>query len=170
MEKSKLPKPHREKTTEYFIQLGHEHEKRVRPQIHCGESMTEQAHKKECDMNHILREYSRTGLIKHAKQYEGRYDDVPVSDFQEAMFLIKNAENMFNALPGSVRAAMDNDPAKFLEFVQNPANEDKMRELGILRGNDGIDIKGAPSRAPVEKPVISENTPKTTKKDTAEGV
>ena len=103
-------------------------------------------------MNYILREYTRTGFIKHSNENKGTYDDIPVQDFQDAMFIVGEANQMFNELPGHVRKALDNDPAKFLEFVQNPENKDKMQELGILAGNDGIDMNGMPSNAPVAKP------------------
>ena len=46
--------------------------KRVKPTIDCGDSLTEQAHKNRCDMNYILRDYERTGLLKHVKKHEGR--------------------------------------------------------------------------------------------------
>lgn len=130
------------------------YQKTKRPTIDCGPGLTEQAHKKECDINHILRDYTRTGLIKHAKQFEGRYDDIQVQDFQDAMFIVANANNMFNQLPGETRKQFGNSPAAFLDFVNNPANKGRMAEMGILRGNDGLDINGAavgsptPSEAP----------------------
>ena len=118
-----------------------------------GEGKTEQAHKHETDMNYILRDYARTGLIKHAQQHAGRYDDVSVQDFQEAMFIVKEAQNMFDNLPGQIRKRFGQDPAAFLEFVQNPENKDEMQRLGILRGNDGVDINGAITNAPTEEEV-----------------
>jgi phage internal scaffolding protein len=129
-----------------------------KPKIDCGESLTEQGHKKECDMNYILKDYQRTGLIKHAKENKGRYDDVSPIDFQEAMLTVANARNMFEELPSNMRKRFANDPARFLDFVQNPANADEMRELGILKGNDGIDISGAVTGAPVESGASVEAT------------
>jgi phage internal scaffolding protein len=121
--------------------------------IDTGKGLTEQSHKKQCDMNVILADYARTGLIKHAKQHEGRYDDVTTQDFQEAMFIVKNAENMFNALPAAVRKQFEGRPEQFLDFVQNPDNKEQMASMGILKGNDGIDINGAHVNSPVETEV-----------------
>lgn len=126
--------------------------KTKRPTIECGESLTEQSHKQECDMNHILRDYSRTGFIKHAKEHEGKYDDISVQDFQDAMFIVAEAKNMFNELPAAARGEFANDPARFLEFVQNPDNAERMRKMGILRGNDGVDMTGASTSAPTPPP------------------
>lgn len=118
----------------------------------CGKSLTEQSHRKDCDMNHILREYQKTGMIRHAKKYAGEYDDVTVESFQDAMFLVTRAQQMFNDLPSSLRKEFNNDPAQFVEFTGNPANKDRMIELGIIGGNDGLRASGAPSGAPTSSP------------------
>lgn len=125
----------------------------MRVTLDTGPGLTEQAHKKETDMNYILRDYARTGFIKHAKNFQGRYDDVAVQDFQEAMFIVNQAQSMFAELPGHLRKRFQNDPAEFLEFVQNPENGDEMLRLGILKGNDGVDVTGAPVAAPTKESV-----------------
>jgi len=119
--------------------------------IDTGEGLTEQSHKQETDMNYILRDYKRTGFIRHAKENQGRYDDISVQDFQEAMFTVANATNMFNELPANIRKDFGNDPASFLGFVQNPDNQAKLQEMGIIKGNDGVDLKGMPTTAPLYK-------------------
>lgn len=134
--------------------------------VDTGPGLTEQAHKKECDMNYILKDYRKTGLIRHAKEYQGKYDDVSVQDFQEAMFTVKNAQNMFNELPADIRQRFGNDPGAFLGFVQNPDNKTEMEKMGILKGNDGVDVSGALTGAPVASQPQTEadpvlNTPST---------
>jgi phage internal scaffolding protein len=126
--------------------------------IDTGEGLTEQSHKKACDMNHILKDYKRTGFIRHAKDNQGKYDDISVQDFQEAMFKVTSANNLFNSLPANLRKDFDNDPAKFLGFVQNPDNQTKLQEMGIIRGNDGLDINGMPTKAPLFKEQAVPNT------------
>jgi phage internal scaffolding protein len=116
-----------------------------------GEGLTEQAHKQETDMNYILRDYKRTGFIRHAKDNQGRYDDISVQDFQEAMFTVASANNMFAELPANIRKDFGNDPASFLGFVQNPDNQEKLQKMGIIKGNDGVDLKGMPTTAPLYK-------------------
>lgn len=124
-----------------------------RPTVDTGEGLTEQSHKNETDMNYILRDYTRTGLIRHAQKNQGRYDDVSVQDFHEAMNIVTQSQQMFNELPGQIRARFANNPAEFLSFVQNPANKKEMHDMGILRGNDGIDVRGAATTAPTPPPV-----------------
>ena len=99
-------------------------------------------------MNYILKDYQRTGMIRHAKQNEGKYDDFSVQDFQDAMFIVSEANSMFEELPSSLRKRFNNNTNQFLEFVQNPANKDEMHKMGILKGNDGLDINGAKTNTP----------------------
>lgn len=133
--------------------------RRRRIQIHTGQGLTEQSHKDQCDMNYILEDYTKTGLIKHAKQYQGKYDDVAVQDFQTALDIVKQSQEMFNQLPSLIRKRFNGNPADFLSFTQDPKNKKEMQDLGILKGNDGIDISGAPSKAPVSDVTINKPTP-----------
>lgn len=121
------------------------------------EAITEQAHAKECDMNYILRNYQKTGLLKHVRENEGRYDDVSVEDFQSAMFIVNEAQQMFEKLPADVRQKFGHSPVNFLEFVQNPANRKELKSMGMLKGNDGLNASGEAVQTPTE-----ENPPKAT--------
>jgi Chlamydia-phage Chp2 scaffold (Chlamy_scaf) len=51
--------------------------------------------------------------------------DVP--DLMGAHALIAAAESAFMTLPASVRREFDNDPIRFVEYAQDPANLDQMR-------------------------------------------
>lgn len=98
-------------------------------------SMTKQSHKAECDINNIMKRFEKTGIIEHANRFEGNYGDftqVP-DDYQAAVQLVTNAQEMFMTLPAKVRARFDNDPGAFLEFVSDPRNLDEMREMGLAK-------------------------------------
>lgn len=126
----------------------------VRPTIDCAfPGKTEQAHAKDTDINYILKDYTRTGFIKHANRNQGRYDDVTGVDFQDAMNIIATANSMFENLPSQIRKRFNQNPAEFLDFVQNPANGTEMERMGILKGNDGLDISGTPNAAPTAESV-----------------
>lgn len=122
--------------------------------VKTGPETVEQSHKKQCDINYILRDYYRSGLVRHAAKHQGRYDDISVTDFQEAMFRVTEAKKMFMELPSGMRNRFHNDPAEFLQFVHDPANKDEMAKLGILKGNDGLDIRGAAVGSPVPDQLI----------------
>lgn len=125
---------------------------RKRVLLNTGEGLTEQAHKDECDMNLILREYSRTGIIRHTRKHEGRYDDIPAMDFRQAMELVAEARDSFQELPADMRKRFGNDPYAFLGYVQDPNNKAELQKLGMLKGNDGLDRNGKPTQAPVPDP------------------
>jgi len=59
--------------------------------------------------------------------------DIPAIDYHEALNIVADAESMFEELPSTIRAQFENDPHKFLEFVQDPNNLDEMRELGLAK-------------------------------------
>ena len=96
------------------------------------------------DINKLLEPAIQQGLLRHATKFEGEYDDLPAGDYQDAMFKVAQAKSMFEQLPASIRAKHKNDPGKFLEWSQDPANSQEMLDMGILKGNDGfrpVDLK-----------------------------
>ncbi|AXL15267.1 internal scaffolding protein [Microviridae sp.] len=98
-----------------------------------GESMTKQSFKKECDINHLMARYQKTGMLEHVSRYQGDYTDLTeVPEYHDAMNKIISADQAFGLLPSSVRKRFNNNPADFLAFVDDPSNLDEMRELGLL--------------------------------------
>lgn len=95
------------------------------------EDRTEQSHKTACNVNYILRKYQKSGVVDHIKQHGPEYADVPAHDFREAMEVVTKASSMFEELPSRARAKFKNDPAQFLEYVQNPDNIESLHDLGL---------------------------------------
>ena len=124
---------------------------KMRVAIATGDGLTEQHHKDETDINNIVRKYNKTGLIDHLNQFEKRYGDMTGYDYQEAQNTVAAANSMFEGLPSHIRKEFDNDPAKFINFVDDEANAEKMIEMGLARRPEVVDPhadKGA--EAPVE--------------------
>lgn len=97
-----------------------------------GDSLTKQAMKDECDINKIMAKYERQGIITHVAKREAYFADVSeVPDFAMAISVVEKASEMFMSLPAKLRARFDNDPAKYVEFCANPANEKELVELGL---------------------------------------
>lgn len=94
-------------------------------------SMTEQAHKAECDINRIMAKYQKTGLLTHGARYAPEYGDYQPIDFQQAMETIRAGEEMFSTLPSSARKRFNNDPATFMAFIHDEDNADEIRRLGL---------------------------------------
>ncbi len=104
------------------------------------ETTTQQSLKDQCDINSIMSKYESTGtlssLIMENPQY-GDYSNVPA--YQDALNLVMKAEEQFSSLSAKLRHRFDNDPAKFLAFVDDPNNKQEMHELGLTR--EGAEAK-----------------------------
>ena len=50
-------------------------------------------------------------------------DDYPDYDFQQAQFMIAKANSTFEQLPSATRAKFENNPAKFMDFANNPEKQ-----------------------------------------------
>ena len=98
-----------------------------------GDSLTKQAFKSECDINNIMRKWRNTGVITHIRNSAGQYGDFSsVSDYQSALNAVMDAQDSFMALPSQLRSRFENDPAKLLSFLQDPANKAEAIALGLV--------------------------------------
>lgn len=96
------------------------------------ESVTQQQFKKQCDINHILKQYDKTGLITHVNEAKAFYGDyTEVNEYQESLNLVIRAQDNFMSLPSKIRNKFHNNPGEYLEFVSNPENQEEMYELGL---------------------------------------
>lgn len=93
---------------------------------------TEQVHKRECDVNEIIKKYDKTGLITHISKFEGHFGDMTGADFTTMQQQVTNAHSMFNELPAEIRKEFNNNPANLLSFMENPENREKAIELGLI--------------------------------------
>lgn len=101
-------------------------------------SMTKQEFVADCDIHNILAEFKVTGQIKHlaANAAAGVYADLTnLPDYQEALNTVAIGQAAFDSLPSKLRARFENDPAKFLAFMEDPANQDEIIKLGLAVDN-----------------------------------
>jgi phage internal scaffolding protein len=116
------------------------------------ETKTEQSHKAEVDINNIVKRAGNMELIAKVNALqEFVYDDVTGNDFQESMNAILRAKEAFTSVPSGIRRQFDNDPAKFMDFVHNPDNADKLVEMGLAKKPEVVE--------PIE--VVVTNPPET---------
>jgi len=111
--------------------------------------MTEQSHKDACNVNNIIKRMTTTGAVTHLNKMEARYGDVSGVDFQTALEIVQGAEDSFNKLPSGVRKEFKNNPALFLDFVNNPENEDKLVEMGLATRRELEEIVREPKQEEV---------------------
>jgi len=114
------------------------------PRIHCTDftecvSLTEQSHKDKCDINKIIDRFARTNTIDHISKYQASYDAIPADDLLTAQLKVQQGTQMFAELPSDIRSKFDQDPVKFLQFMQDPANKTEWQELGLAIPNQKPD-------------------------------
>ncbi len=96
-----------------------------------GHTPAQQQFKEDCDINTIMKRYNKTGLIDHVAQHQPEYGFATPQQYHQSMNIIAQAESMFNDLPSGLRNEFQNNPQAFLEFVQDPKNAERAKELGI---------------------------------------
>lgn len=96
------------------------------------ESRTRQSEADASDINQIMAQYDRTGLLPQ-NQREALFVDVSnMPDYRTSLDTINKADEMFMMLPADIRAKFDNDAAVFLDWTSDPDNREQMQDLGML--------------------------------------
>ncbi|AXH74644.1 MAG: internal scaffolding protein [Microviridae sp.] len=118
--------------------------------LDCGdEQITKQSFKAECDINNILRQYTKTGVINHVQSSRPTYQDLPDAiDYQESMNTLLAADAAFAGLPASVRSRFGNDPGEFLAALSDPEQTAYLTEVGVFRAADAASALPDPVRPP----------------------
>lgn len=109
---------------------------------------TKQSFKDETDINQIMARFIRTGALEFTNKHEPRYGDTTGINFQACMDVITSAQNMFKDMPSKIRNRFDNDPAKFLDFVNDPENTEEGVKLGLLTPRKAEEATPTPPAAP----------------------
>ncbi|WNK14775.1 MAG: internal scaffolding protein [Microvirus sp.] len=115
------------------------------------DSLTKQSCKSECDINNIIKQYQKTGILTHTTPYQPLYTELPPStDYQDALNTIIQAEDAFNTLPAKVRDHFKNDPASFLAGLSDPALRPQLEEWGVFKS---ISPSAVPNVVPPAPPI-----------------
>lgn len=119
-----------------------------------GNGRTKQSMKDECDVNLIVANYDRTGMLTHINESAGLYMDVSeVGDYRTALDNVLAVESVFMKLPSATRAALNNDPALYLDLVSDPeANRATLVDLGLLAETPPVAPKTPPTPAKAPEP------------------
>lgn len=111
-----------------------------------GPTMTKQQFKDECDINTLLRRYQKNGILEHVNRFQGNYADITdLPDYHDAMQKIVLAQEAFDSLPSEIRKDFRNDPAAFVEFVSDPANQEAIYDYGLAERPTEIPPEPAPA-------------------------
>ena len=125
------------------------------------DARTEQCHREECDINKIIAKYDRTGVLNHVNDFEARYEDLTGLDYQTMLNTVANANSMFEGLPSEIRNQFDNEPQKFISFMDDENNNNDMYEMGLKQRpiSEQIGSESDPISNGNEQPQSGENAP-----------
>lgn len=114
-------------------------------------SMTKQAFIAECDINNIVREFTPQAMAELTllNFQSGKFQDLPdLTDYQTALEQCRVSQEAFDSLPAKIRARFDNDPAKFIDFFMDPANQDEAIKLGLANDTRAARAPETPQPGP----------------------
>lgn len=96
-----------------------------------GKSLTLQSQAQEADINVIVKRFGMTGELPQVAVPPsfGNFD--VELDYRTALDVIRAADRSFMQLDAAVRARFLNDPARFVEFCEDPKNLEEMRRMGL---------------------------------------
>jgi len=102
----------------------------------CGEDLTIQSAKDDCDINVIVRRFGVTGTMPQNVRAPMTGDFSNVGDFQTAMNAVDVARDSFMQMPAELRAELGNDPARFIRWCEDTGNNERLKKYGLLKPGD----------------------------------
>ncbi len=104
-------------------------------------SKTDQSWKDDCDVNHIMKRFMGSAVpISHVNRRQGYFADVSeISDLHTSLIQVEQAKAAFYAIPADIRAKFGNDMRKYVEFMNDPANDQECIDLGLKVGPEVVD-------------------------------
>lgn len=113
---------------------------------------TKQSFAEDADINNIMKKYQTHGVLPDMIRMDPTYGDYSeVTTYQESLNIVIHAQEQFNNLSAELRARFNNEPAKFLEFTNDPGNAQELIDLGLATAREQAPQKGEPV-APVTAP------------------
>ncbi len=91
--------------------------------------ITEQHHKHTCNINYKIKHFTQSGqnLPNQTFGYASE------KSFHESMNIVTKSQENFALLPAKIRTKFDNNPAKLLQFLDNPENALEAASLGLIK-------------------------------------
>ena len=115
-------------------------EERVRPKVlfagEKGRSKTKQSFAKEANINNIMAQYVKTGVLPQGQRKPMFGDFSSGEELQSIMDRVVSAELQFSSLPSDLRNRFNNSAVSLLDYLADPQNEAEAIELGLLPGED----------------------------------
>lgn len=128
---------------------------------------TEQSHANSVDINYIVAQFHKTGMMPQALKKPQYLDNTNPPTLIDAFYAVQDAREAFENLPAKVRALMGNDPSQLENFISDEENHDILIKHGVLIKKDKTaDMEAQPKKGatnesiknPVQTSDISDKT------------
>ena len=129
------------------------------PIIFTEPSKTQQHFEGESNIETIVERFMGTGhlvdpmVARNRTPMQGDFTDIP-ANFQDLNNLVIKARDAFATVPAPLRAAFENDPQRFIQFVGDPANNDECIRLGLKQA-----VKVPPPPEPTLVRIVADPVP-----------
>lgn len=120
--------------TKYKVRKNYDKHKRYTQKLPPEDEIprTKQQFKDECDIKNIMKKFETTGQLPDMIREDPKFGDFSSSTtYQEALNIIMHGETQFENLDAHVRKRFDNDPKKFLEFMNDQDNLEEIVDMGL---------------------------------------
>lgn len=118
-----------------------------------GDSLTHQSERTQADINVLV----KRGIMPPDPNQLRFEDFSDGADFQAVQDSIIEARETFESLPSDIRDKFENDPAKLIDFVNDPEKQLEAAKLGLIKplpAEDSINVK-EPSEEATDPPADS---------------
>jgi len=115
------------------------------------ETKTQQHFANEVNINQIMKKAMQTGVMPQISQSPLYGDFSTITNYQDALNMVRDAEDQFMMLPAIVRDRFANNPQQLLNFVGNPENREEAVKLGLIPAP-------IPASKPTDKEVKAQST------------
>lgn len=119
---------------------------------------TEQSHKKECDINNIIRKYDKQGIITHVSKFEAQFGDMTGLEFQTMQNKVLSAKEQFGKLPSKIRKRFGNNPKELLAFMEDSNNREEAIKLGLINERWTPQTDGLGEHVPEDGNVVTNDS------------
>lgn len=100
---------------------------------HIDDDRVDQSFKNACDINVIMQQYAKTGMLPSFPHKTEQYiDNTQIPPFLDAFQTVQKAHDLFYDLPAQIRLLMSNDPSQLEMFIADPLNQPILLQHGVL--------------------------------------
>lgn len=115
-----------------------------------------QGFKAQCDINTIVDQAKRTGVLSHTAKNAAFYADMPDFDYEDAMIQIAETNSVFYELDAETRREFSNNPGQFRAWLQGKTSTEIQEALPQLfeQGTQLVDTQGGTTAPAIAQEVI----------------